>query len=434
MKALPLLLISLLFLHACKKDPDKIGADIIPESAKPGLAYTDSITISAHSILVDSVRTDATTHNLFGSMTDPVFGRTDASFYTQFRLSLVNPDFGENPVLDSMILTLEYAGYYGDTLTPQTMRVYEIADQLYLDSVYYSESYISDYGFDYADYTFTPGPAKIEVGEDTLKSQVFRLDLTRISNELGNKILAADSNTLSNNVFFTEYFKGLYFKPDPVYADGSISYFDLLADTSRLTLYYHDADTSHSYDLLINDISVRVNDFKHDYNMASQGFIDQVINEDTSLGREILYLQSMGGVRSKLRFPHLREMNDMGNILVNEARLIIPVETADPLYRVPGELGLLRNLDDGGLEFIVDEIQTPGIFGGTYDSIAGSYSFRITRYMQKLLLGDMEDHGISLYIKGPATNAYRLIMQGTEADNQQGGQESMRLELRYTMP
>ncbi len=42
-----------------------------------------------------------------GAFSEPVFGGQKVSYFTQVRLSSYNPDFGKNPVVDSVVLTLK---------------------------------------------------------------------------------------------------------------------------------------------------------------------------------------------------------------------------------------------------------------------------------------------------------------------------------------
>ncbi|HPT04584.1 MAG TPA: DUF4270 family protein, partial [Bacteroidales bacterium] len=136
------LLISVIVLFSslffsCQKEPDKLGLGITPVGDRLNLRYCDTSTVIAYSVYDDSVRTDQVSPTLLGSIYDPVFGKTVASIYTQLSLSEYDYDFGTQPILDSLVLQLQYKGYYGDTTTPMTVKIYEMADTLSLDSVYY---------------------------------------------------------------------------------------------------------------------------------------------------------------------------------------------------------------------------------------------------------------------------------------------------------
>jgi len=131
-----------LIVFACQKDPSEIGLNIQPPNSVIDAFFTDSISLYGHSELVDSVRTSNTSVSLLGSYYDPIFGTTTANLYTQFLISSSGIDFGENPELDSLVVFFNYSGFYGDTTTPQTIRVYELKEALSIDSSYYSNQNI----------------------------------------------------------------------------------------------------------------------------------------------------------------------------------------------------------------------------------------------------------------------------------------------------
>ena len=53
-----------------------------------------------------------------------------ASFSTHLRLSDNAVDFGTNPVLDSAVMTLAYAGYYGDTTIEMNIQVEQLNEEI----------------------------------------------------------------------------------------------------------------------------------------------------------------------------------------------------------------------------------------------------------------------------------------------------------------
>ena len=112
---LSILIILSLFFTACEDDQNNVGLDIQPPGDRLNVFTTDTFSVYAYSKPVDSVRTDETSVSLLGSIHDPIFGTTTASLYTQFRLSETAVSFGDNPVLDSLVMTLDYKSLYGDT-------------------------------------------------------------------------------------------------------------------------------------------------------------------------------------------------------------------------------------------------------------------------------------------------------------------------------
>ncbi|MEG1556291.1 MAG: hypothetical protein RR356_06155 [Bacteroidales bacterium] len=64
------------------------------------------------------------------------------------------------------------------------------------------------------------------------------------------------------------------------------------------------------------------------------------------------------------------------------------------------------------------------------DSKTIEYRFRITSYIQQLILNKLPNNGIYLVIKGSGVKGNRLIFGGTNASI--NGTKRLRLELSYT--
>ena len=147
-----------LALASCKKSPDTIGNNLISNDDYFEIYKTDTVEVVCHSYL-DSVSTGNVINVLLGSMNDPVFGGSEAGFYTQFRPSVAGQSFGNNPVLDSLVLQLSVTNYYGDTTVFQTVHAFELSDTLSVLSTYYNTSEVSTFGVDHANgYQFQPRP------------------------------------------------------------------------------------------------------------------------------------------------------------------------------------------------------------------------------------------------------------------------------------
>ena len=266
------LLISVIVLFSslffsCQKEPDKLGLGITPVGDRLNLRYCDTSTVIAYSVYDDSIttgHTPTTSSTLLGSIYDPVFGKTVASIYTQLSLSEYNYDFGAQPVFDSLVLQLQYKykGYYGDTTTPITVKIYEMADTLSLNSVYYYNQKKNIHSQELARYTFYPHPTD-SVKIDTVKyTPYLRIKLNSI---LGNKILNASATNLSSSDNFKKYINGIYLTATPVNASGqgSILYFNLLGTYSGLKLYYHNTTDTLVFNLVVDSYTPFFNHFDH---------------------------------------------------------------------------------------------------------------------------------------------------------------------------
>lgn len=431
------LMIGIMAFASCKKSPETIGNNLISDDSFISIYHTDTTEIICHSYL-DSVATDNATSALLGAMHDPVFGNTEAGFYTQFRPSVAGQSFGNNPVVDSLVLQLCLVGYYGDTTVMQTVHAYELTDSLVFEDSYYSHSTVATGSIDHANgYQFCPRPkTKVHIiGSDTVTQPIIRIPL---SQELGNQLVNLDTTAYSRPDRFKQHFKGLYVTCAPVGLDGAISSINLTNNTyTLLQLYYHNAATPDKpmrYNFYVTSSDAYFNHFDHDYTQGSPEFVSQLMEGQEALGQSTLYLQTMGGVRAKVLFPNLTHWTDTlegCRLVVNEAKLILPAKAAlmDSIYKAPKNFLLVGFSSDTTTYLLPDYIEGSAFFDGTYHSSQQAVSFRITEYLQSMIDGKRDNLGLSLGINGAAYNATRYIINGPEASDG----EKMRLEVTYSI-
>lgn len=183
-------LIALFLTVSCKKKDSSLGADLLDPNHLLNSAQIDTFSLKTYTVEEDSVITDNPVFAVLGSYNDPKFGTFNANFYTQFRLSGLNPNFGDvtTITIDSTILGLEYASTYGD-MSSQKLEVFELTESMYLDSTYYSFSTLArssknlvQPGFE----DFIPKPTAVTViGEDTVDTQL----RIRLKNILAQKLI-----------------------------------------------------------------------------------------------------------------------------------------------------------------------------------------------------------------------------------------------------
>lgn len=427
----------LLAFASCRKSPNTIGNNLIGESEYMDIFHTDTVAIVCHSYL-DSVNTTNPSNALLGATKDPVLGTTEAGFFTQFRFSVAGQSFGANPVLDSLVLQLSLTGCYGDTSALQTVHVYELADSLSSSESYYNHSVVATHATDHANgYQFRPHPRTMVnvVGTDTLVQPILRIPL---SQELGNQLLTLDTTVFSLPNLFKAQFPGLYVTCSPVDQNGSICYINLTNNEyTLLQLYYHDASTPDKpmrYNYYVTSSDVYFNHMDHDYTQGDDDFTSQVLDGQTALGQQQLYLQTMGGVRTFVKFPNLEHWADTledCHMVINEAKLVVPVAPAslDSVYTAPKTFLLVGFNADSTTYLLPDYFEGNSYFGGTYNSSRQCVTFRISEYLQSVIMGKNENNGLSLGINGASYNAHRMVVNGPEATEG----EKLHLEVTYSI-
>lgn len=432
-----LFLVALSLVAGCK-DEDLIGLEVQPEGQQLGLVSTDTFTLETYTEVIDSVRSDETTTNLLGTLTDPDFGTSRANFYVQFRLEQENLDFGDlsDIELDSVTVSFRHFSLYGDSADPQTFRVYEMSgsEEWELDSAYFSNQ------------TFETSPTPIGELTNYVANTVDSVSVgdgrepaqlrIKLNNDFGQKLLdGAADNSYTDNESFIEFFKGLEVRAETAgqaAGDGAIFSFDMVSSISRMTIYYTQKSTGNQFDFnfLINTLSPRLNTFQHEYT----GFPVDNYLADKGLG-DRLFLQSLSGTRGVIKMPTLEKLvTDVGDdpVLINRAELVIPIdETNMADYDLPGSLTLIALNSDGNEIFVIDQFVSDSHIGGDLDESNNDYRFRITRHVQTLIdqyrAGETPINELRLITTGNAVNPNRVVLNG--ADNTT---EAFRLILSYT--
>ncbi len=386
--SLVLLCLTILVNYSCKKDPYQVGLDLLPPSDTLKIKSTDTCTVIAYTERVDSVATSNCSELSLGSIADPIFGNSTISLYTQLQPSSTSVDFGTAPAVDSLILMLYYSGYYGDTTTQQKIRVYEVAQDMRLDSGYYSNRQMQVYPTLLADLSFKPHPKDSVKIKGTMYSAHIRLNLSKYSNYFANKLLYGPPSVYSTTAMFSTFMKGLYIETEAVNSGGALLHFDISSSLSKMLMYFHNSTAdSLAYSYLLNSTCARfLHIDHHNYFNAAQDLKQQIFNRDTLLGKNMLYLQGLGGTRIRFRMPYIMNFAKNRKVAINDALLQFNNASTDTTLKPPPLLICIR--DSAGLVgSVIDELEGTSYFGGSYNKSSGSYFFRLTRHIQKLITG-----------------------------------------------
>ena len=416
---------------SCTKKPSQLGGGILPDSALNAY-YTDTLSVRTYSSVFDSATSNEKGFYIIGNLKDPIFGTTASSFYTQLGQSVTHSRYGTDPQLDSLVLQLSYATVFGDSTSELRMHVYELDQEIYGDSTYYSNQIPKYYPTDYADFTFNPSTSNYALqGSDTIRG-VVRINLSDISKDLGNKLLHADTTVLDSNYLFVKYFKGLYITSDLVSGDGAIVSFNPATTSTVMFLYYHNQDQdSLSATYLYGTGMAYANHYKHDFSQANADFVKQIVQKDTLLGQTKYYVQGLAGVKTIIKFPDLIKLAREGKIGINEAKLVLPGNEPQPYFKAPTQLSLLKIASDTSFSSLADQNEGATYFGGTYKASTNSYEFHITHYIQSLVSDTTQsDRGLLLYINGGTVYPERFVFNGMTPENDTLNRT--KLELIYT--
>jgi hypothetical protein len=421
---------------SCTDELSKAGLGLLPTGDLVTIRKTTVKDIQAYTVSDEKQRTDEPTYNLLGTYVDPIFGKTTADFACQFRLTGF-PDFSKNAQPDSLVLYLLYMDFYGDTITPQRLSVYELASDLNLDLKYYQDANLKAIaGNKVGEVNYLPklkldslsrqyGSTKKDPKDTVIQEIAIKLNASLIQ-----KLLAADEPTWSDNDKFMAYFKGLYMEAGDLNQGGAVMNIYTLASGSRMVLHYHnDEKDSLRYNFNINDNAARVNRFVQDY--SSTDFVENLDKTDVQASH--VYIQSTGGLRSKLFIPSLGNWSDSTDYAINQAELIFQIDTVktNVTKQLPHERLLLAAIGKETTYYLSDYTFSPQYFGGYYNKKDKTYRFNIAKHLQDIISKKEGKENLGFYLESTVKNSIyrRTVLEGPTNDPNKSG---IRLEVTYS--
>ncbi len=435
----------LTFTYACN-EPTDLASELVAGQFSD-INFTDSITVRTLSTTQDSVFTFSSDisiqhkNYLLGHVDNPIFGTAHASIYADFGLTLTS-SFStlsfladDTAVFDSLVLSIAYDSLrtYGDTLLPQNMMIYRLSEEIDNTVNHYSNESFSHFPTPIATQTIIHQPTtEYKINDTTFVTPHLRIHL---DDALGLELMNQDSAVYSNNDNFQSIFKGIKIDTDDI--NSNFVGFNLASAYTFMKLYYTVDDTTHlEYTYQIGDLSVKYNEFNHDYSGSiSEPFINNQANSDS-----LVFVQGMSGLNVKVDFPHIQ---DLTNIIVNKAEVEFTFAHLDgddiSNYYIPDNLVLNYLEDDGNYYFITDVTNAVAIgsvgdyFGGEPTMVEDNgqmlykYRMNVSNYLQDIIDGNLDNNSIYLQIYLKNQYATRGVFYG-------GGhsQHPVKLYLTYT--
>ncbi|MDB2442592.1 DUF4270 domain-containing protein [Flavobacteriales bacterium] len=401
--------ISILFLliclfSACKKNWNELGSQLIATENITVLSF-DSLKIKASIHKEDSLSSLNTSSYFLGSFTDADFGSTDASIYTEFRMPSSDVVFGENAQADSIVLSFQIEGFYGDTSSALNISVKEMLEEI-------TSSTTDSSGQDssiviYTDQDFLIDNTTIGSLSYTAASSGATLVNINLTNEFAQSFLDAETLNFEDNTAFQSFFKGLYISCDQFTSQGMLLELDLLDVSSKLTLYYQNSESdSLSYDFQINSNADKMTRWSHDYSTTN---IPNLIGEEDL---DQAYVQGSVGYRTYLTLPSLESLKD-SNYVIHKAELTIPYiyNENDSVFSIPSKLGLAAVNSQGGLEILSEDqnIQGSSYFDGNSNTLDQTYTFNIARYVHKVIEQGYTNR-LAIYVPSSVISPERVLI------------------------
>jgi hypothetical protein len=464
MKWFKFTVVLLLFASCKNKDFTDINNPVIEDQISgTKVVFND---IGGYTVLEDSLFGTNIGSVYLGSAYDPLFGRTDASFYMSFEVETgaTGTTIPANAVIDSIVLYLKYANQvYLDTMQSLKITVNELNQKLDKDK-FNTKTRLSVLPQDLvlsADQNFKLDIARKRVitAGDTTRSI---LKITLNKSILWPKILSGLISTDS----LQSKFKGLFVSTETSNFDGgkgALATFNPTDNKTNLICFYSvPGDTSPQKRLNLTSRTSASNAFNlytPVYFPGNLGLPSLAFNLQDSTNpvmvNKNLFIQGFGSFAAKINlsgytndpsnqsftgfptknaakyFDSIRALG--GQIAVNRALLILKTNTAGPFtdatYKRPFAL-FATAYDSIGQEVLLTETindLSGNYLKGTYDDIRGGYVFNITLTMQKLILRKLRLNALRLSVSNGNRNLTRTVLNidQTSVDKPQ-------LEIYYT--
>lgn len=421
-------IITVLIFHSCK-EPENIGLEYIKSDVN--VAQSDSFSIIAYTIKEDSIATLSSTlilyNSLVGSYHDSEFGQIDAGFCTQFSMTSPNINFGDNPVLDSVILSLPYADSYGYDSVSRTFHVYKVTEDITIETDFNPYKVVNTENIDLANaFTFIPNTDDSVTLDGKKYAPMLRIPL---SLDFGNTLLAqAGSSVYESNENFQQFLKGLYVKSAINSGSGGLLSFYTIHDNAALNLYFHnDQAASNVVSFVTKSNAKWRNIIAQDYSTASPALQQQLSGNYVS-SDSVLYIMAFNSTKVKLSLPFIRNNASLSNIVINNAELILPIENIsnDQLlhFSPPPSLVLTGLGSDSNYYSVPSIVSNNGLWNGE----KREFRLNVTILIQFMLTNRWEHPYLILRtVEGIRLNsAKRAILKGY------GRADGMRLKITYT--
>lgn len=394
--ALPALAAVLIFglsTTRCTSVDDTLGQNFIPPYQQMKLRIdtlpmrSSARTIDTYIATNDTIPSSHQGRSFVGSMTDPVFGRTQASAMTDFFPSSIwayGADevqywFGHHAVADSAYLDIYINAIYGDPSVKQTFYVYELTDSLRRDTVYFFKEPLENrvnlskplFSFDMDD-SWPAGSQPLKKLEPTAEGMAFL-----------QRLVDLDSTIYKTPYYnFHKEFYGLYIAPDPdgpenaaVYDFGLRTVDEYKLPACGFYVWGHSYEEKNPTKLVdtvaatyrFSDVylypNMNVNKVTHTYPAEIADHLNDTLTTDTPLST--VYVQGWGGVAMYLRFTDelLEQLDGLrtqdgveySELVINEARLYFPLEdpSAGNMDAAPTRLGMYYTYGQPQREYLV---------------------------------------------------------------------------------
>ncbi len=425
-----------------KLDTTQVGGDLIPVVDNIN-TFADTLDVfTTQGVFADTTRLTLYENYVLGKINnDPLFGQTNARLFIQFKPPFYPYYFGlaNDTILgvDSVMLCLNYKGFYGDSTTPLQLTVDEVSDQQHgewdtlrtLRTINYAPQ-VAGSLVDQPTQVYIPNLSKtmlIRKGKDSVQNQI----RIRLSNSFAQELITRDTTLIGNGNFKTDSLFRSFMNGFAVSANSgnALMYFNLNDFQTRLEVHYRRKnggapDTTFAYFFYNNGSG---GSSAPDRGQVANNIVRNRLGLPT--GSEEILLQTTPGTYANLSIP---ELSNYSNRVIHRAEINVEQIPDNPIYdtlfKAPNYLyldlidsstaspkwkAIYYDLNPSspydpdyksGLPFFPSGGSVDfGYFGGYLRKKADGaamryfYDFNITRYVQQIVTKGIPNYSLRLF-------------------------------------
>ena len=397
---------------------DEVTTLVPPNPDDFAASFSDTTSVKLSIVATDSFMTGSQTRLFVGRFTDPYFGVMQATTYFQpgLQSSLV---LAEKSEYDSLILSLEYDGYYyGDTTKIMDLSIHALQEDILLKSAYYSDDSTPYDASPIGRALFYPNP-RPNIGNRVVTKKILKI---KLSTALGKKIFdAAKANLLTTSAEWINLLKGITLVP----ATNNSAVVGFLTASASLQLHYHTPEIEGvTKDSTVFQLSALYNQILSDKSKTVLARLPgRRLSLPSSQTGELGMVQAGSGVMTRVDLPTVKQLSYNKYTFANRAYLIIEplFLSATDQFRAPPELHVY--LCDKNNEYLQGSDGFPAPLTTLDESVVASslitdlinnkqyYKLDVSKYVSAILQSDSDEAaGLLLRTSGfdPRRRDFRL--------------------------
>ncbi len=341
---------SLLHCGCTKLDTTNIGSDLLPAVDNVNTFDTILNINATQAFFNDSTLIDRSSDHALGVISnDPLFGTTKANIFLQLKPPYYPYHFGSpgdttigfGTRLDSIVLCLNYRGFWGDSTVPIHLEIREVNDAQFRDSVYinrpvtYSPSYSGTIlGSANIDVRKLANYTKFTNGRDSVKNQI----RIKLSQSWASQLFYRDSITAngSNNAYLNDSIFRRFYNGIAVLSSAGgngLMYINIADTATKLEIHYTKKNNGTGViDSVYSSFRLKTSPFGSGSATPSSTVNNIVRNRVgypiSSPASNELYLQAIPGTYINLSIPAL---STISNRIIHRADIIVEQIPTNPV-------------------------------------------------------------------------------------------------------